>query len=328
MSYRHLSRCEREIIASRQAAGDNLSQIARLLGRCRTTISREMKRNGSISHYDPNQAEQLAATRRRQARHQRRQDHAPLWRQIRQWLQLDWSPQIIQAKLQEHYPDDERMRISPEALYQWIYRDAQVGGDWHRHLWRQRHRRRPRGQYRHLRFQLRGRVSLSERPDIANQRLRVGDWEGDSVHGRQGRGGLVTHVDRASRYLALGRVADHSAAAFRAATEQALCWVPGALRKTLTLDNGTEMAEHQVIAKRLSLATYFAAPYAPWQRGTNEQTNGLLRRYFPKGTDFDKVSDKTLEAVVLKINQRPRKCLGYQAPYDVFAEALRGALAT
>lgn len=111
-------------------------------------------------------------------------------------------------------------------------------------------------------------------------------------------------------------------------TDPTFLWVPRSLRKTLTLDNGTEMAEHQEIAKSLTLDTYFADPYSPWQRGSNEQINGLLRRYFPKGTDFDTVTDQELEAVVLKINQRPRKCLGYQVPYDVFAEALRGALAT
>lgn len=257
-----------------------------------------------------------------------RQNYAPLWQQVQQWLARDWSPEIIQAKLQEHYPNDDRMRISPEALYRWIYRNAQVGGHWHHHLWKRRHRRRQRGEYRHLRFKMPGRVSLSNRPEVANQRQRVGDWEGDSVHGRQGKGGLVTHVDRASRFLALGRIADRSANGFRLATVKALSWVPSTLRKTLTLDNGTEMAEHQAIAQTLSLDTYFADPYAPWQRGTNEQTNGLLRRYFPKGTDFDTVSDEALDAVVLKINQRPRKCLGYQTPYDVFAEALRAALAS
>lgn len=148
------------------------------------------------------------------------------------------------------------------------------------------------------------------------------------MHGKQGKDGLVTHVDRTSRLLAWGRTNDRSATSFRHATQRALAWVPASLRKTLTLDNGTEMAEHQAIAQTLNLKTYFADPYSPWQRGTKEQTNGLIRRYFPKGTDFSKVSDKALDDVVLKINQRPRKCLGFRTPYDVFADALRGALAT
>ena len=147
------------------------------------------------------------------------------------------------------------------------------------------------------------------------------------MHGKQGKEGLVTHVDRASRLLAWSRAKDRSAT-FRQATESALSWVPKSLRKTLTLDNGSEMAEHQKIAETLTLKTYFADPYSPWQRGTNEQTNGLIRRYFPKGTDYRKVSDQALDAVVLKINQRPRKCLGYRSPHDVFADALRVALAT
>lgn len=328
MSYQHLSACERKIIAVRHAADDSYSQIARILGRHHSTVSREVKRNAQAGSYEPAHAQQRAVQRREKARHYRRRFHAPLWVQVRHWLKWDWSPEIITAKLREHYPDDPMMRISPESLYHWLYRDARAGGTWHQHLWRRRHQRRSRGQYRHLRFSLPGRISLAERPAAAEQRVRIGDWEGDSVHGKQGRSGLVTHVDRKSRFLVWGRIADRSASSFRQATERALSWVPIALRKTLTLDNGTEMAEHQDIAKTLNLQTYFADPYSPWQRGTNEQCNGLLRRYFPKGTDFSKVSDQTLEEVVRQINQRPRKCLDYQSPYDVFAEALRCALAT
>ena len=328
MTYRHLSAAERQIIAQRRAAGDGRSQIARLLGRSHSTIGRELERNGQHGLYDPYQAEQQASERRGQARHYRRRSHVPLWEQVHQWFVLDWSPEIIAAKLQQHYPDDPQMRLSPEALYQWVYRDAREGGSWHQHLWRRRAKRRSHGKYRHLRFTVPNRVGIAERPKVVEQRTRVGDWEGDSVHGKQGKEGLVTHVDRASRFLALGRSPDRSASAFRQATEQALQWVPTGLCNTLTLDNGTEMAEHQQIGETLGMKTYFADPYSPWQRGTNEQTNGLLRRYFPKGTDFSKVSDQALNEVVLKINQRPRKCLGYQAPYDVFAEALRCALAT
>lgn len=148
------------------------------------------------------------------------------------------------------------------------------------------------------------------------------------MHGKQGRDGLAIHTDRKSRLLTWGRTVDRSARSFRQATERALSWGATSLRKTLTSDNGTEMAEHQQIAKTLGLQTFFADPYSPWQRGTNEQINGLIRRYFPKGTDFSKVSDQALDEVVLKINQRPRKCLVYRSPYDVFADVLRVALAT
>ena len=328
MSYRHLSVCEREIIASRSAQGDSLSQIARLLSRHASTISREFKRHHQQGEYDPQYAEEQAQRNRSQARHKRRQWHEPLCAVVTAWLKQDWSPQIISMKLVEHYPEDARMRLSPEALYQWIYRDAKQNGIWHQHLWRRHRKRRPQGRYAHLRFSLPGRISIDQRPREAEQRGRIGDWEGDTVHGKQGRDGLATHTDRKSRLLTWGRTADRSARSFRQATEQALSWVPTSLRKTLTLDNGTEMAEHQQIAKTLGLQTFFADPYSPWQRGTNEQINGLIRRYFPKGTDFSKVSDQALDEVVLKINQRPRKCLGYRSPYDVFADALRVALAT
>jgi IS30 family transposase len=327
MSYNHLGLCERKIMAERHAQGDSSSQIARLLGRHPSTIGREFKRHSQHGQYDPQYAEQQAQFHRQQARHERRKSHQPLWLVVATWLKQDWSPEMISAKLVEHYPDDARMRLSPEALYQWIYHDAKSGGAWYEHLWRKRHKRRPQGRYAHLRFRLPGRISIEQSPFEAEQRLRVGDWEGDTVHGQQGRDALATHTDRKSRLLAWGRTGDRSAQSFREATEQALAWVPKSLRKTLTLNNGTEMAEHQQIAERLGMETYFADPYSPWQRGTNEQTHGLLRRYFPKGTDFSKVSDQALDEVVLKINQRPRKCLGYRTPYDVFADALRVALA-
>ena len=134
MSYQHLSRCERRIIASRHAAGDNVIQIGQLFHRHHTTINRELKRNAKGDRYDSERAEQQADSRRRQVRHNRRQEHEPLWQQIKEWLRLDWSPAIIQNKLKEYYPDDVRMRISTETLYQWIYRDAKAGGKWHQHL--------------------------------------------------------------------------------------------------------------------------------------------------------------------------------------------------
>ncbi len=190
--------------------------------------------------------------------------------------------------------------------------------------YRRHKKRRPQGRYAHLRFSLPERVGITQRPVEAEQRLCIGDWEGDAVHGKQRRDSLATHTDRKSRLLTWGRTHDRSAHSFREATERALGWVPTSLRKTLTLDNGTEMAKHQQIAKTLGLKTFFADPYSPWQRGTNEQINGLIRRYFPKGTDFiSKVSNQRLDEGVLKINQRPRKCLGYWTPYNVFADAQR-----
>ena len=172
------------------------------------------------------------------------------------------------------------------------------------------------------------RVDISERPEIVDQRTRIGDWEGDMVVSCKNRGGLVTHVERATRFLVAGRAKNKQATTFTAVTQQLLGWVPKSLCHTLTLDNGTENAGHEIIAQDKSMVVYFAHPHAPWQRGANEQVNGLIRRYFPKGTDFRKVTDAQVEEVVMKINQRPRKCLHYQSPYDDFAEALRGALAT
>lgn len=239
-----------------------------------------------------------------------------------------WSPEIISARLCLDYPNTPQMRISAETIYQWVYRDAAHGGHLYRQLWRRRPHRRRHHDRLPAHSRIANRVDISQRPAIVDQRSRVGDWEGDMVVSRKNRGGLVTHVERATRFLVAGRARNKQATTFTAITHALLHWVPKPLCQTLTLDNGTENAGHEEIAQHKGMAVYFADPHAPWQRGSNEQINGLIRRYFPKGTDFRKVSDAQVEQVVLAINQRPRKCLHYQSPYDVFAEALRGALAT
>ena len=219
------------------------------------------------------------------------------------------------------------MRMSKESIYQTVYRDAAQGGKLFKHLWQQKKRRRPH-QSRLKRTLIPHRISINERPAGANNRSRHGHWEGDTVEGAKGTGGLATYTDRKCRYLIARLLSDKRASTFSEAASLAFSWVPERLCKTVTFDNGSENAEHPYITLNTGLKAYFADPYSPWQRGTNEQINGLLRRYFPKGSDFRKLTQETVDAVVEKINKRPRKCLGYRAPYDVFADAMRGALAT
>jgi IS30 family transposase len=328
MSYQHLSAEERSVIHHLILLKLSNREIASRLGRHHTTIGRELKRNGKASgSYLYEVAEQLAQQRRHQARHAKRRSHAGLVDQVLAWLKRNWSPQIIVARLKQCYPRSQTMRVSAQTIYQWVYADALDGGLLYQHLWRQHKRRNPqRGGLK--RCLIPNRIGIEQRPAGATNRSRYGHWEGDTVEGRKGRGGLATHVERKSRFLVAGLLNDKRAETFSTVTRQCMGWVSRSLRRSNTLDNGTENAQHEKMTEALGMRIYFADPYSSWQRGTNEQANGILRRYFPKGTDFSKVTQEEVDAVVMKINKRPRKCLGYRAPYDVFAEALRGALAT
>lgn len=328
MPYHHINAVERRVIQQAKEGGASFREIGKMLGRDHSSISRECRRNCSASGYEAAAAQETAQTRARRPRHQRRYGHQPLKRTVLQWLEHDWSPAIISGRLRREFPEDSDMRVSPESIYQWVYGDAASGGRLFQHLWQRRHRRIGHRSRLPAHSRIPARVDITQRPEVVDQRSRVGDWEGDTVVGRKGRGGLVTHLERVSRLLVAGRIRNKRADTFAAKTKRLLGWVPKSLCHTLTLDNGTENAAHESIAEAKAMDVYFAHPHAPWQRGANEQVNGLIRRYFPKGTDFKKVTDEQIDEVVLKINQRPRKCLNYQSPYEVFAEALRGALAT
>jgi IS30 family transposase len=330
MSYVQLTSEERYVIYHLKLYKLSLREIGRRLGRHHTTISREIKRNGPIIPtwvYWHQGAHEQALRRRKQPRHYRRHDYAPLVQYVEQSLCADRSPDVIAACLKLEYPDDHRMRISIETVYRWVYRDARQGGRLFNCLCRCHKKRRRQYHYGKGRGLIPGRISIDMRPDLVATRQRFGDWEGDTVEGAKGSGHITTHVERKSRYLIAGKLANKTAAETAQAVTTAFRPIPAALRHTLTLDNGKEFARFHDIEKGTGLVIYFADPYSAWQRGTNENTNGLLRRYFPKGTDFRTVSEKTLAEAVRKLNHRPRKCLGYRSPHDVFLEASRGAVA-
>lgn len=241
-------------------------------------------------------------------------------------LQADWSPETIAERLRMDYPEDDRMRVSAETIYRWIYRDASQGGSLFSCLCRQHKKRRRQRRYGTGRGLIPGRIGIAARPAVVATRQRFGDWEGDTVEGAKGSGHIATHVERKSRYLIAAKLENKTAAATADAVVAAYRRIPKAMKRTLTLDNGKEFARFKDIEKDAGLTIYFADPYAAWQRGTNENTNGLLRRYFPKGSDFSRVTRETLASAVKKLNHRPRKCLGYRTPHEVFQEAIRGAL--
>ena len=330
MSYTHLTLKERYVIYHLQLCRLSIRAIARRLQRAHTTISREIQRNqrvvSSVAYVDEF-AHQQALLRRKQARHHRRHGDMQLVGHVHQRLRAHWSPDVIVAKLTQNYPNNHRMRVSIETIYRWVYQEAAQGGELYKCLSRRHHKRRRQHRYGACRGLIPGRTSIHLRPAAVLQKQRYGDWGDDTVEGAKGTGLIATHVERKSRYLIAGKLMNKTAAITSAVTCTAFKRIPKALRQTLTLDNGKEFAQFKSIEKQTGLSIYFADPYSAWQRGCNENTNGLLRRYFPKGMDFRQVTEKSLAKVVKKLNHRPRKCLNYQTPHEVFFNAKRGALA-
>ena len=327
MSYTHLSARDRYVI-SHLHSQMSYREIARRLGRHHTTISREIKRNKPPhSTYWYYFIERDVELKRHTARCFRRQSHLPLVKYVEDKLRLDWPPEAISARLKLDYPNDGRMRVSHETIYRWVYLVAEEGVDIHHHLRRRHKKRRRQKRYGSGRRFIVGRVPIHQRPAIVSDRERFGDWEGDTLEGARGTGGLATHVERKSRYLIAAKLSDKKAATMNAQTIRAFTKLPLAMRQTLTVDNGSEFSQFKELEKKARLTVYFADPYAAWQRGTNENTNGLLRHYFPKGTDFRTISEEVIELIVKKVNNRPRKCLNYRTPHEVFFQSSRGALA-
>lgn len=330
MSYNHLTEKDRYVISHLKLAKFSLREIARRLGRHHTSISREIKRNGPT--YSPDAVywyyatQPVAEIRRHKARSHHRQNNQPLVEYVEDKLRLDWPPEAIAARLRLDYPDDGRMRINHETIYRWVYLDASQDGDLHTHLRRRHKKRRRQTRYGSGRRFIPGRVSIDQRPAIVDARERFGDWEGDTMEGAKGTGCLATHVERKSRYLVAAKLSDKKASTMNAQSIKSFWRIPRTMRQTLTVDNGKEFSQFKELESKTGLKVYFADPYAAWQRGTNENTNGLLRHYFPKGVDFQKISEEELDIIIKKVNHRPRKCLNYQTPHEVFSQASRGAL--
>jgi IS30 family transposase len=323
MSYTHLTPICRGKIQALHQEGKSASAIAEILGRDRTTVSRELKRNRGAGSYDAAKAHRRYEERRLECRPRLKLEYQPLREFLFQQLPEGWTPEELCGILPLKFPDDPRMRISHEALYQGLYRDARL----HcliAHLPQARPRRRKRGQGKHRRGpSIPNRVGIEHRPEEVEDRATPGHWEGDTIVGCLQRGFFVTLVERHSLLTLARKVDTKHASEVAAAITQAFLDMPASWLKTLTLDNGTEFAKHEDIARALPLNIYFADPYAPYQRGTNENTNGLLRRYFPKGTDLQKVTEQELNRAVEALNNRPRKKLGYRTPNNVFQNSLQ-----
>jgi IS30 family transposase len=327
MHYHHLTLEERAAIAPMRMLGWTVRQIARMLGRAPSTISREMRRNtGPCGGYTGYWAHVDAQRRRHQSQRTGRLRHPPLAAYVQTKLQARWSPEQIAHRLPLDFPDDPAMRISHQTLYQWIASDRAGGGVWHHCLRQSRRRRRKRYGSGPRAPWPTGRVSLTQRPAVVARRSRFGDWEGDTLVGRGHATAVATHVERKSRFLLAATVPRRTAAAVTQATCRLFHALPPQLRKTLTVDNGSEWGAFHDLQRAVHLRVYFAAPYAAWERGTNENTNGLLRDYFPKRTDFSNVRPSQLAKAVRALNNRPRKCLAYRTPMEVLRTHLGVAL--
>lgn len=326
MSYTHLALRDRYVIDHLVHYGLSIREIARRLNRHHSSISRELQRNSSYFGYWDERAEERVAARKRTPRHQRRKSNKRLVRYVETRIRRYWSPEEIAGRLKRRYPDNSSMRISPEMIYQWIFRDAREGGDLYNFLRRRHKKRRKQRRYGSGRGLIANRISIHDRPEIVEERNRVGDWEGDTVAGKKNTGYLLTLVDRTSRYLLAGQLENKKSQHLADVSVRLFSKTRRDMRHTLTVDNGTEFARFKNIEERAGLQVYFADPYAAWQRGTNENTNGLLRQFHPRGSDFSSLTNEELAISVQLINHRPRKCLDYQTPHEVFFQGSGGAL--
>ncbi len=310
--YRHLNQNERYQIEALATAGVAPKAIAKQLARHIETIKRELARGSQPDGtYCAKLAQTLSEQRKTGSRNARRIDQDS-WSLVWEHLNLGLSPQQVAGRLKKQ----NTARVSHESIYQKLYASTQLPAQ----LRCQRKKRRARATAKRSnsrRGAIRDRVGIEQRPAIVEKKTRIGDWEGDTVVGRQHLGGLVTMVDRVSRYTLVGHVQRRSAQAVESAIVQML--TPHQERcHTITLDNGSEFAHHLSIAQSLQASVYFARPHHPWQRGLNENTNGLLRHYFPKGANLLKVTPEQVQLAADRLNHRPRQCLGWRTPHEVF----------
>jgi len=314
----HLTLKEREVIAYMHRLGKLQTQIAERLGRHKSTISRELRRNRSRNGYWAAAAEDKAKQRRSERPYLAKMQRPEVRRYVSERLRQRWSPDQIAGRSRRDFPQVRRRQVSAPTIYAWIQLEEARGKHW-KHCLRRLGRKRPE-------WEKRGRlptsVSIEGRPVIVDRRGRYGDWEGDTIVGAHRRGGAVTLVERKSGYLLLGKVANLQAATVRQAAARRYATTPPGLRKSLTLDNGKEFAEHEQLELEAALRIYFAKPYSAWQRGLNENTNGLIRQFFPKGTDLASVPEHRFDRVQHLLNDRPRKRLGYRSPNEVLASRL------
>jgi IS30 family transposase len=320
-----LSGSEREEISRGIVAGHSIRSIARTLDRSPSTISRELRRNGGRQQYRANRADQAARDRARRPKRCKLAENRALARQVASKLQLQWSPRQIAGWLKRCYPDGESYHVSHETIYRTLFIQARgaLKKELLQHLRRSRAMRRSR---HHTQKgldcgRITGTVSIRQRPAEVEDRAVPGHWEGDLLFGSN-NSQIATLVERHSRYVLLARVKSKDTKAVINALIKQAHKLPRELYKSLTWDRGKEMADHQRFSLATDIQVYFCDPQSPWQRGSNENTNGLLRQYFPKGMDLSNIHQNRLNAVARRLNERPRETLDFETPAERFDQCV------
>ncbi len=316
MAYNQLSYEQRNEIKAYLKLGLKMVFIAHLIGVHKSTISRELKRNSGLRGYRPKQAQHKANLRRKNSRNNSRFTEA-VKQQVEFYIKQDWSPEQISGYLALA----EDIHISHETIYQYIWTDKRNGGSLYKHLRWSHKKRRKRYGNRDRRGQIKDRVSIDERPPVVEKKARIGDWEVDTNMGKNHHGALVTAVERKTMFTCINYVPSKSAEMVTTALAQMLLPFKKQIL-TITVDNGKEFALHQKIAEALEANVYFAHPYHAWERGLNEHINGLIRQYFPKNNDFNKIDKEKILFVQNRLNQRPRKSLKFEKPVTIFLHNL------
>lgn len=315
---RHLTLAERDLLAQWLHQGHQQNEIAAALKRSPTTICRELNRNRTGGTYHAGQAHEQARQRRRERKLTRKMDRPETQEYVACGLANYWSPDQISGRAHYDAPDEPQRHIGRQTIYHWIeQQEPQERAEWKESL--RRRGKRPRKQPQNAEDSAK-QAAIANRPAAINRRRRIGDFEGDTVLGPAGSGGLVTLVDRRSRYTILTKIKNKEARRVRRRIEKRLRPLTAQQRRSITFDHGTEFADCQRLEINLGVQLYFAEPGRPYQRGTNENTNGLVRQFYPKGTDFRDVSHAEVTRIEDLLNDRPRACLGYRTPREVFFE--------
>lgn len=324
-TYKQLNIHERELLSILRGKGKSLREIAKILKRNPSTLSRELQRNSpeiKKDYYLPHRAQARCESRNRSSRSHAKLKNPKVWTLVRRKLKQGWSPEIIAGWLKDQHPE---VFASHETIYQWIYRHERR---WIASLVRSHRRRLPRGHsHRHRKLHVPERVSIKERPESILARRRIGHWEADTMISRKSRQALQVTVERKSRYSKLTKLPRKISRHMSTALNRRLSRYPYQLRRSITYDNGPENHEHMRTNRILGTRSYFCEPFHSYEKGTVENTIGLVRRFFPKKTDFATISKNKVRKIEYWLNHRPRKCLGFKTPADVFKKhcvALRG----
>ena len=326
VQYQRITITEREVISRLIASGSSIRAIARSLDRSASTISREINRNVVDRRYYRAIFAQGSWNRKRHKLRKNRKlaTNPRLKRIVLSYLRLKWSPEQISKRLILLYPKDQAMHVSHETIYSYIY--VLPRGELKREIascLRMNHKgRHKKRKTRRDTAPLKDYLSIEERPKEVADRTIPGHWEGDLIIGANARSAIGTLVERTTRMTFIVKLNGQDAMTVRKAFVEEFRHLPKGLKKTLTYDQGSEMVQHKLFNKETDITVYFAHPRSPWERGTNENTNGLIRQYFPKGTDFSKISKNRLKKVQDQLNDRPRKVLGFYTPHEIFSKLL------